>query len=110
LTNLEPVRAAAMEHLPLAALYVFCAFAAFQLDGIFIGATRTRDMRNASVASVAVFLLAWWPLSAWAGSHGLWWAFVIYVCARAVALGALYPRLRTAVVTGSAGVTAVDAG
>jgi multidrug resistance protein, MATE family len=97
LTNLEPVRDAALDHLPLAALYVLCAFAAFQLDGIFIGATRTRDMRNASIASVTVFLLLWWPLAEWAGSHGLWLAFIAYVCARAVALAALYPRLRATV-------------
>jgi multidrug resistance protein, MATE family len=97
LTNLETVREAASDHLPLAALYVLCAFAAFQLDGIFIGATRTRDMRNASIVSLAIFLLCWWPLTRWAGNEGLWLAFVIYVCARAATLGSLYPRLRSAV-------------
>ena len=97
LTNLEPVRAAAVLHLPVAALYVLCAFAAFQLDGIFIGATRTRDMRNASIASLAVFLLIWSPMSDLGGNQGLWLAFVIYVCARAAALAFFYPGLRTAV-------------
>lgn len=94
LTNLEPVRAAALAYLPFAALYVFCSFGAFQLDGIFIGATRTRNMRDASVVSVAVFLAVWWPLTAWAGNRGLWIAFVVYVCARAAALAYHYPALR----------------
>jgi multidrug resistance protein, MATE family len=96
LTNLEPVRGAAVEHLPLAAPYVLCAFGAFQLDGIFIGATRTRDMRNASLASLALFLLAWWPLAN-LGNDGLWIAFIAYVLARALALAWYYPGLRRAV-------------
>jgi MATE family multidrug resistance protein len=97
LTNIEPVRAAAIASLPLAAGYVLCSFAAFQLDGIFIGATRTRAMRNASIVSLTVFLLICWPLIALAGNHGLWLAFVLYVCARAVALGSYYPALRRSI-------------
>ncbi len=69
------------------------SFAAFQLDGIFIGATRTREMRNASFVSVVVFMLAWWWLTPVFGNQGLWCAFVIFVCARAAALAAYYPRL-----------------
>jgi MATE family multidrug resistance protein len=97
LTSLEPVRSAATAVLPFAALYVLCSFPAFQLDGVFIGATRTRDMRNASILSVVVFLAVWWPLVQLAGNAGLWLAFVVYVCARAVALGIYYPRLRRTV-------------
>ena len=94
LTVHEPVRMAAADMLPWAALYVLLSFAAFQLDGIFIGATRTRAMRNASAFSVLVFLpLAWW-LMALMGSHGLWLAFIVYVCARALGLGFYYPALR----------------
>ncbi|HVS15850.1 MAG TPA: MATE family efflux transporter [Thermoanaerobaculia bacterium] len=97
LTVLEPVREAALRHLPFAAGYVLVSFAAFQLDGIFIGATRTRDMRNASIASLLLFLAAWWPLSTRLGSRGLWIAFILYVIARAFTLGMRYPALRAAV-------------
>jgi MATE family multidrug resistance protein len=97
LTDLEPVRMAAIALLPFAALYVLCSFAAFQLDGIFIGATRTRDMRNAAILSVAAFAIAWWPLTRCGGNQGLWLAFVAYVCARAVALAWYFPGLRRAV-------------
>jgi MATE family multidrug resistance protein len=93
LTNIDAVRVAATESLGWAALYVMLSFAAFQLDGIFIGATHTREMRNASFISVAVFIVAWWYLAPAYGVHGLWCAFVIYVCARALALAAYYPRL-----------------
>jgi MATE family multidrug resistance protein len=93
LTNIDAVRVAAADTLGWAALYVLLSFAAFQLDGIFIGATHTREMRNASFVSIAVFMLAWWWLAPVYGIHGLWCAFVIYVCARALALAAYYPRL-----------------
>jgi MATE family multidrug resistance protein len=97
LTDLEPVRQAASAHLPFAAGYVLVSFAAFQLDGIFVGATRTRDMRNASLLALLVFLAAWWPLALRFGNAGLWLAFIVYVLARAVTLASRYPALRAAV-------------
>jgi len=100
LTSLEPVRHAAATVLPLAGLYVLLSFAAFQLDGVFIGATRTREMRNASLLSVVLFLAVCWPLVALAGNYGLWIAFILYVCARAMALGLYFPALRRAVAPG----------
>ncbi len=97
LTDLSPVRQQAMELLPMAALYVFLAVAAFQLDGIFVGATFTRQMRNASAVSVTVFLLTSWVLVGSAGVVGLWCAFTIYVCARAGSLLLYYPALRRSI-------------
>lgn len=94
LTDLEPVRAAAQSMLFFAAIYVFFSFAAFQLDGIFIGASLTQQMRNAALISIAVFMLAWWLLTDRFGVAGLWWAMIIYVCARADALLLFYPVLR----------------
>ena len=94
LTDLEAVRTTAGRYLPLTALYVSVSFAAFQLDGIFIGATRTRAMRNASVLSCLAFIgLSLVLMPRWQ-NLGLWSAFVFYVAVRAVALGAGYPALR----------------
>ena len=93
LTVLQPVRAAAATYLPWTALYVLVSVAAFQLDGVFIGATRTREMRNAGLVSLAVFLLVAWPLAGWFGNHGLWAAFVVFVVARAAALLPYYRRV-----------------
>lgn len=93
LTSLEQVQATAIAYLPWAALYVLLSVAAFQLDGVFIGATLTREMRNAGLVSVAVFLLCAWPLAQWFGNHGLWLAFVVFVVARALALLPYWPRL-----------------
>jgi MATE family multidrug resistance protein len=65
---------------------------AFQLDGIFIGATRTVDMRNAMLASLAIFLMAWWLLRP-LGNHGLWTALYVHYIARAGTLFYYYPGL-----------------
>jgi multidrug resistance protein, MATE family len=97
LTDLEPVQVAAQGSLFLAAIYIFFSFAAFQLDGIFIGASFTRQMRNAAFLSIAVFLAAWWILMDRFGVNGLWWAMIIYVAARADALLLFYPALRKSI-------------
>ena len=90
------VREAARVYLPWAIGAPLLGVWAFQLDGIFIGATRTADMRNAMLASTAVFLLAWWALQPW-GNHGLWAALYVNYVARALTLAWFYPALLDAV-------------
>ncbi len=94
LTDIPEVRVAANDLLHFAVIYVLLSFAAFQLDGIYIGVSRTRQMRNAAFQSAAVYLLAWWLLTEHFGVDGLWWAMIIYVVARAVALLCYLPGLR----------------
>ncbi len=93
-TDIGAVQAAAHSSLFLAAIYIFFSFAAFQLDGIFIGVSFTRQMRNAAFLSLIVYLLAWWLLMDNFGVNGLWWAMIIYVVARAAALLLYFPALR----------------
>ncbi len=94
LTDLENVRQLAASFLPYVAVYIGCSFAAFQLDGIFIGTTHAAEMRNASLVSVILFILT----SAWLvplhGNTGLWLTFIGYVIVRAIALGFYYPGIR----------------
>lgn len=94
LTDIPEVRIAANDMLHFAVIYVLFSFAAFQLDGIYIGVSRTQQMRNAAFQSAAVFLLAWWLLTERLGVAGLWWAMIVYVVARAVALLRYLPGLR----------------
>ena len=93
LTTLEAVRDLAREFLPFCAAYVLLSFAAFQFDGIFIGTTQSRPLRNAAVVSTALFALMAFPLAQQFGNHGLWLAFIGFVVVRALALGAYYPRV-----------------
>ncbi len=55
ITTAEDVRAAAATYLPWAALTALSGVLAFQMDGVFIGATWSRDMRNMMLASFVVF-------------------------------------------------------
>lgn len=86
------VREAARTYLPWAAGAPLLGVWAFQLDGIFIGATRTADMRNAMLVSTAIFVLAWWLLRPWE-NHGLWAALYVNYLARTVTLLRRYPAL-----------------
>ena len=88
LTNDATVRTLASTYLPLCCLYIALSFAAFQLDGLFIGTTTTAPLRNASILSTLGFLLACYGLIPLLGNTGLWWAFVGFVVLRAVCLGA----------------------
>lgn len=86
------VRAAARDYLWWAASLPVVSFACYQLDGIFIGATRTADMRDAAALSLIMFLLVWWALLPF-GNHGLWAALTIFNAVRAIFLGRYYPAL-----------------
>ena len=89
----EAVQHMAMQYTPYAALYILCSFAAFQLDGVFIGVTQSRAMRNATIlALIALISLGSWWSTAY-GNAGLWAALVVYIVMRAVVLGAYYPSL-----------------
>ncbi len=69
--------------------------AAWALDGIFIGATLTRDMRQTAILSALIYTLTLVVLVAWAGwqAHGLWAALMILNISRGVSLGLRYPRV-----------------
>ena len=99
LTDLDAVRAVARDHLVEVGVYVALSAWAFQLDGVFIGVTRTRAMRNAALVALAGFLALSWLLIPAYGNHGLWIAFIGYVVLRAASLGVLLPALRRSLTT-----------
>lgn len=96
MTSAPSVREAAYAFLPWAALTPIAGVACFQLDGIFIGATRTADMRNMMILSLAAFFAAWALLMPAFGNHGLWASLMMFYVARALTLGARYPALERA--------------
>ena len=92
LTTDPALRQLARTYLPWAACVPIAGVTAFQLDGVFIGATRAPAMRNAMLQSLVVFAVAWWLLRPWA-NHGLWAALYAHYAARTVTLLARYPAL-----------------
>jgi MATE family multidrug resistance protein len=97
LLTVEPgVRVLAREFLPWAALAPLAGVWCFQLDGIFIGATRTAAMRNAMLISLAIFLVGWYLLTPF-GNNGLWAALYIHYAARTATLLYFFPALQRSV-------------
>src|SRR6202012_4470362 len=93
LTDQAAVRAAAEAYLPWAALSPVVSVWGFLLDGVFIGATRTRELMVSMVMSLAVFVAASSPLLAVHGNHGLWVALLLFMAARGVTLARYLPRV-----------------
>ena len=71
-----------------------------QFDGIFIGATRTADMRNMMAVAFVIYVLAAWALMPRMENHGLWLALHISFIARAGSLALRYPALERAAKAG----------
>lgn len=59
-------------------------FAAFLWDGIFIGATATRQMFYSMLAASAGFFLVYYSLHPRMGNHALWLAFILYLSLRGI--------------------------
>ncbi len=93
MTTAPEVRAAARTYLAYVIAAPVLGVAAFMLDGIFIGATATRDMRNMMAVSFAIYCAALAALVPILGNHGLWLALLISFVARAITLGLRYPAL-----------------
>lgn len=86
ITASQPVRDFAATYLPWAALTALTGVLAFQMDGVFIGATWSRDMRNMMLVSLVLFLAALFLLPPLAGNHGLWAALNLFLLARGLSL------------------------
>jgi multidrug resistance protein, MATE family len=93
MTTAEPVRAAAATYLPWMVAAPLLGLAPWMLDGIFIGATRTRDMRNMMAVSAAIYAVSVIVLLPLMGNHGLWLSLLISFLARGLTLGLRYPAL-----------------
>ncbi|WP_299940338.1 MATE family efflux transporter [uncultured Microbulbifer sp.] len=70
--------------LPLLAVW------SYQLDGVFIGAGRSRQMRDTMfIATILVFFPSWWLTQGW-GNHGIWFSFLLWISARSLGLAGYY--------------------
>ena len=96
MTTAEDVRAVAREYLVWMVLAPLLGCASWMLDGIFIGATRARDMRDMMLVSAGIYGVAAWGLMAGFDNHGLWVALLLSFVARGVTLGVRYPALERA--------------
>ncbi|MEO0912735.1 MAG: MATE family efflux transporter, partial [Pseudomonadota bacterium] len=96
MTTAEAVRAEARAYLGWLVIAPVVGVASWMLDGIFIGATRTRDMRNCMILSTLLYGVTVVFFVEWFGNAGLWAALMMFNFYRAVTLGSRYPALERA--------------
>ena len=92
MTASPEVRRIARDFLLFVTMSPMLAVFAFAYDGVYIGATWARDMRNLMVASLLIFLAAWFSLRSF-GNAGLWGALLVHYAARGGLEALRYPAL-----------------
>ena len=93
MTTAPEVRTEARAYLVYMVAAPLLGLAAWMLDGVFIGATKTADMRNMMIVSFVIYGIAVAVLMPLYGNHGLWMALLISLVARGVTLALRYPAL-----------------
>jgi MATE family multidrug resistance protein len=96
MTTAPLVREEARVFLPYMVAAPLLGWASWMLDGIFIGATRSRDMRNMMAVSFVIYCASAALLVPWLGNHGLWISLLVSFVARGVTLALRYPALERA--------------
>lgn len=91
-TDIAEVRETAYRYLPYLAALPLIAVWSYLLDGLFIGATRAREMRNGMVLTLLLVLPLAWVLQG-LGNHGLWITFLSFMTLRCLTLGTVAWRL-----------------
>ena len=93
LTDIPAVHGTALQYLPWLVLSPLIAVWCFVFDGVFIGATQGKAMRDSMIfALFAIFIPALW-LAKGHGNHGLWAAFMLFFAARGASMIVLFFRL-----------------
>lgn len=82
MTTSPEVRQTAATFLAWAVLTPLFGVLAFQMDGVFIGATWSSTMRNMMLLSLVLYLAAYYAFFPYLGNHGLWLALLLFFGAR----------------------------
>lgn len=93
LTTLPEVQDMAAVYLPWAVITPAVAVTAFHFDGVFIGTTRTAELRNSMFIAALIFGIVLWTCIDTLGNHGLWLAMIVFLGLRGVLLAVQYPAL-----------------
>ena len=96
LTDQPDIRATALAYLPWAVLSPLVSVWSFQLDGVYIGATGTRALRDSMAIAACGFVTATLLLEPIFGNHGLWASLMVLMILRGATLGRWLPRITVA--------------
>lgn len=92
LTDLPEVLDTTLQYLPWVVVAPVLALWAYLYDGVFVGATRAKEMRNSMLASTFLVFLPAWLAFRFLGNHGLWLAFMIFLASRGLGMHYYYRR------------------
>ena len=90
LTDIQEVRETAVRYLPWLVASPLVSVWSYLYDGVFVGATRARDMRNIMVGSAFLVFVPSWYLFQPFGNHGLWLAFTLFMASRGIGMHVAY--------------------
>ena len=93
LTNIDPVRDMAKEYLPWLIIAPLISVWSFFYDGVYVGATRSKEMMAVMVGSVLLVFLPVWFYFDTLGNHGLWLAFTMFMAARGLGMHIWFRRI-----------------
>ena len=93
LTDIEILRYISYKHIIWVILLPPIASFCYQLDGIFIGASQTKEMRNGMLISVASFIIISIYLTKYFGNHGLWFSLFLFTILRSLTLKYFFGKI-----------------
>jgi len=93
LTNITTVRQTAKDYMIWVIILPLISIWSFHFDGIFIGATAGKYMRNGMVISTALYVASLTILLPLLANHGLWLSYCIFLAARGMTLAVNYPKI-----------------
>jgi MATE family multidrug resistance protein len=95
-TGIDEVYDTVLVYLPWMVVSPLISVWSFLLDGIFIGTGHTREMRNAMIASLLVYLaFLEWSVPVF-GNHGLFAGLMVFMFSRAATLAFYFPGIQSA--------------
>ena len=98
MTDLESIKSICLSYSVWIVIIPFISSFCYQFDGIFVGASKTKELRNAMIISVGIYLLTAFLLVSFFSNFGLWIALSIFFILRGLTLFLYLGRIYKAVV------------
>ncbi|MDH4022506.1 MAG: MATE family efflux transporter [Gammaproteobacteria bacterium] len=102
LTSLPDIRETALEYLPWVVVLPLISVWSFFYDGVYVGATLSREMRVVMTSAAALVFLPVWFITQELGNHGLWLAFTAFMALRGLGMHLWFNRLKGTLANGQA--------
>ncbi len=93
LTDIEILRYIAIQHIFWIIIIPPVACFCYQLDGIFIGASQTKELRNAMIISVLIYIIISIYLTRSLDNHGIWFSLLLFMMLRSLTLGYYFKNI-----------------